>query len=538
MRKRSFFCAGLLFVLGLTACAPADAGPVEEDVKLVVYVVVDQLRGDLLDRYADVFTGGFARMRREGLHYRNATFDHAQTATAPGHATAATGTHPNRHGLVGNTWDERSAEDGSWRSVYALLDPDSPILGEPGMEGRGPRNVLRTGIADWLVAHDPAARIVSLAGKDRSAIAMAGHVRGEVYWMDGRGRFLTSAYYRDAYPEWLERFHAETLPRMWRDTVWQSTVPDWALPLSRPDTFPHEGDGVNTYFPHRASREAGGTDERALSEWRFLAPYPDRVILALAREAVRELRLGGRGSIDYLALGLSQADRIGHNYGPLSREQLDNLVRLDRELGEFLEFLDEAVGSGRWTLALTADHGALELPEARGDLGLYGRRITPGESSGLVARARAAAEAAGGDPVAAARAAAAAVRSHDWVADAFAWADLLADGPADSMQVLYTRSWHPERTLGSLGRLGVAVRFHEGVLSGRYPTGSSHGSPYFYDRHVPVLLLGPGIPPGPSGERVSVVDVAPTLARLVGVEFPADLDGRPLLERSGAGGSP
>jgi predicted AlkP superfamily pyrophosphatase or phosphodiesterase len=538
-RPRPFL--GLLFLalVGmLTGCAvPEDteADPLAPaEVSLLVYVVLDQVRADLLDRYAEAFEGGLARFRTEGRRWVNATFDHAQTSTAPGHATAATGVHPHRHGLVGNNWEER-APDGGWETVYALRDRDAPIVGFPDLEGRGPANLLRGGLADWIVSADPESRIVSLSGKDRSAIAMAGRARGEVYWFDSTlGRFMTSTYYRDAMPEWVQEFHGDRdgLERNWSDTIWESTVPGWARRLSRPDTFAYEGDGVNTYFPHRFAIEGGlGPDasprERteALNEWRALAPFVDAVTLDLARRAVTTHDLGRRGAVDYLALALSQADRVGHAYGPLSREQQDNLVRLDRELGAFFAFLDQEVGEGRWYAALTADHGVIEIPEARAELGLHGRRIARAERRALVQRAEAAADAAGSDPEARARAAADAAMEVEWVADAFPWDEVLSEPPADSLRLFFTRSYHPDRVLGHLGHLGVAYRMEEGVYDGRYPYGTGHGTPYLYDRHVPMMIMGPGVEAGLVTESVSVVDLAPTLARLLGVPIPDDLDG-------------
>ncbi len=495
---------------------------------LLVYVVVDQLRADLLDRYESVFTGGFARLLAEGLRFPNATFDHAQTSTAPGHAVASTGTHPNRHGLVGNNWLEE--ENGEWISVYALRDTDSPVVGFPDMEGRGPANLDRSTLGEWMQATYPEARVVSLSAKDRAAIAMAGRAQGHVYWMEeALGRFVTGAFYGEAYPAWLEAFHDDVLPSIWSDTIWSSTIPQWAVELSRPDTFRYEGDGVNTYFPHRASREASGADVRALNQWRGRGPWPDEAVLALAREAVEALELGRGAAPDLLALALSQVDRVGHDYGPLSREQLDNLLRLDRALGEFLDVLDETLGPDGWMLGLTADHGVIELPEARAALGLHGRRISPDELDALVTAAEGAAEAAGDNPVDRARAAARAAMEADWVEDAFAFRDLLSAGPADTLQALFVHSWHEARRLPPLGHLGVGIRTVEGAYSGRYPRGTGHGSPYYFDRHVPFLIRAPGISPGVETRRVSVVDMAPSLAARLGVGIPEDLDGADVL---------
>jgi arylsulfatase A-like enzyme len=468
-----FTLLSLVFLV-MASCDPgggdADAaeGSAEGD-PLVVVVVVDQLRADLLDRYAEVLPHGFARLQRDGHRFTNATFDHAQTSTAPGHATAVTGVHPYRHGLVGNSWRTERA-DGSWESVYALRDLDAPIVGEPEMEGRGPANLEREGLADWIVAAEPRARVVSLSGKDRAAVAMAGRVPGEVYWLDAaRGRFLTSHYYRNALPDWVDRFHAETMPEIWSDTVWYSEVPPEAATLSRPDTFPYEGDTRHTWFPHRAS----------------------------------------------------------HDYGPLSREQLDNLIRLDRGLGKFMDFLDDRLGAGGWVLALTADHGVIDLPEWRAEQGEYGRRISPDERNAMVERAEA--EAAshqnGISELERARAVARVVEAEEWVEDAFAWADVVEADPADSMRVFFRNSYRPDRALGPVAHLGVGFRTVEGAYSGRYPAGTGHGSPYHFDRHVPLIFVGPRVEAGVSEGPVSIVDLAPTLAAMIGLEVPGDLDG-------------
>jgi arylsulfatase A-like enzyme len=522
---------GLLLLPGCVTPSGEDPSPRNSQgpIDLVAYVVVDQLRADLLDRYDPVFTGGFARLRAEGHRWVNATYDHAQTSTSPGHATATNGVHPHRHGLVGNSWMERT--ENGWESVYALRDLGSPVVGFPELEGRGPANLDRKGFADWLTEANAGSRVVSLSGKDRAAIAMAGHVPGHVYWLDGEvAHFLTSEYYRSEYPEWVDRFHRDEFPRIWSDTVWHSQVPDWAAGLSRPDTFPYEGDGINTYFPHWAKNEVEDlSSEAELGAWRERGPYPDKATLALARIAVQELELGMRNAPDYLALALSQVDRVGHDYGPRSREQLDNLIRLDRGLGEFMDFLDREVGEGRWMMALTGDHGVIDLPEARAEAGLDGRRITPAESEELLQSAEAAAGAAGDDPLARARAAAQAALTQDWIEDAFAWEDLLSGQPADSLQALFLHSYHPDRALGPLGHLGVAIRTVEGAYSGRYPAGTGHGSPYYFDRHVPFILMAPGVPSGMSEERVSIVDLAPTVAHLMGIPTPNDLDGRVVL---------
>jgi len=187
-------------------------------------LVIDQLRPDMLDRFDDYFTGGLRRVIDEGHSFADATHDHAYTFTAPGHTTLSTGVHPTRHGIVSNDWWE--LEDTEWREVYSMEDPESAILGYPTMVGRSPANLYRGGLADWIAAVDPEARVVSISRKDRAAIALAGRAMGEVYWMDDPvAGFMTSTYYRSEYPEWVQRFNEEEMPGVYGDMVWESRRP-------------------------------------------------------------------------------------------------------------------------------------------------------------------------------------------------------------------------------------------------------------------------------------------------------------------------
>lgn len=527
MSGRRLLVPALVAMLTLGACrGPNRGGPAGGRPSLVVVVVVDQLRADLLERYDSLYTGGFRRLLDQGRVYTRAVHEHAATETAPGHATLSTGVFPSRHGIVGNEWEERT--DGGWRTVYAAEDRGERIVGMPAQEGRSPRGLLRDGLADWLVAADSAAHIVSVSAKDRSAIMLAAGTRGHVYWFaDAGGRFVTSTYYRSAYPEWVERFHDEWLDRVMADSVWESTIPAAAAALTRRDTVPYEGGGTHTFFPHRFSEEAAGATATDFFRWFARTPFLDAATLAFARAAVEALELGSDRATDLLAVNVSQTDRVGHSYGPLSREQLDNLLRLDRGLGEFFSFLDRAVGEDRYVLALSADHGVLTTPEYLQELGQPGRRVGPAEfGPALDAAARAAAD---GDSAGAADRAAAALERFDFVADAVTLRELAGGEPADSFIALFQRSYYPGRAPLPVGRYGVDVRLTEGALVSRVPAGTSHGSPYLYDRHVPVIFLGPGVTPGRSAERIRTVDVAPTLARLAGVPSPADLDGRALV---------
>lgn len=511
--------AALLLATVAAACGPErdPDTPSAPGPRLVVLVAVDQLRGDMLDRYDDHFTGGVRRLLDRGASFVNTTHDHAETATAPGHTTLATGVHPARHGIAGNGWAE--LRDGSWTDVYAVQDDDSPLLADATLPGRSPANLRRDGLGDWVRAAHADARVVSISRKDRAAIPLAGRGPGHVYWLAldaGVEGFTTSTWYRDSLPGWVREANAELAPPLWADTVWSSTAPDAARERARPDTLSTEGDGVHTTLPHRAWEEAALPERGPWGDWLEGTPATDAAVFHLAVRALGELELGARDAVDYLALSLSSTDGVGHGYGPRSQEQLDNLLRLDRGLGVLMDSLDARLGPDGWVMALSGDHGVLDMVEWRRAQGLPGTRATDAQEA-EVARTI---EEAGGDPGALARA----LEEHPLVADVIPLTELRgAAAAADSFVTLFRNSDVEGRVTGPAPGSGVVLRLAEGV-SGR-SRGTGHGSPYHYDRWVPFLLYGPGVPAGVREERAATLDVAPTLARLVGVPAPDDLDG-------------
>ena len=498
----------------------------EAQPRLVVLVVIDQLPSYLFDRYQEVFTGGFRRILDEGHYFTEGTHFHANTETAAGHAALSTGVLPNKNGIVANSWREPVGE--AWASVYAVFDSQSPIAGIPSLPGRSPANMNHTGLGDWMQEANPASKVVSLSRKDRSAITLAGKTAdAHVYWMlPSAGRWITSTYYRDAYSRWFERWHANELPEIFADSVWRSSIPPELESMSRRDTASYEGNGVDTYFPHRFVRGVENDTPEALNSWIAGTPAVDEATLSLAEQSVRALDLGQDDVPDFLGLALSQTDIIGHSYGPLSREQMDNLLRLDRHLGEFLDFLDEYVGEGRWVLGLSSDHGVLTIPEALVEMGEFGKRTTRDEITELVTTVRRAAE---GDPAGRAGRVHDAAEGIDWIEKAYLTGQLMQGQPADSFEVLFSNSYVPGRATGFFGEMGVVLRAVPGAYATTGSTGTSHGSPYRYDRHVPMLFMGPGVPAGSTADPVRTIDMAPTLAGLAGIPTPEDLDGRPLI---------
>ena len=531
----------------------AETGPGVSQIRsptfrLAVLITVDQLGQDLLVRYAHLYSGGLGRLIADGRWYTNAWVDHAVTVSHPGHVTLSTGLDPARHGIVDAAFYE-SDVDGTRRFVDAVRDTTERILGVESSPGVSPRKIRAPGLWDWVRDANPEARRVAV-GTGRYASLLYARTPGDVYWFSPFAPgYVTSSFYGDAYPDWVARFNREAFPRFMADTVWTLMVPEAARGLARRDDTPYESGGRHPTFPHRFHDEVQPENRGnpvALANWIADTPAIDEATLAFAEQAVRARDLGRRDATDLLAIVLSQVDDIGHWYGPRSLEQLDNMLRLDAALGRFFAFLDRYVGSDRWVLALSADHAAPAAPEHRRALGEPAVRVMAGDvERALVAAARAAADTlgsadAGLNPEARARRVAEAVEAFDWVADAMTPAELRSTAPADSFVELYRRTTSLDRTpryplfsfesglSDAVAGLGVTVRLQEHAMLDLDV--SVHGSPYAYDRHVPIVMFGAGVRPGKTTLYATTKDVAPTLAALAGLSVPADLDGRVLVD--------
>ncbi|NNF27959.1 MAG: hypothetical protein HKN73_12110 [Gemmatimonadetes bacterium] len=530
--------AGALVLVTL-ACAstppvqgspPAAHDPEEpQSPALVVVVVVDQLGADLLERYGADFRSGLRRLLDGGFHFSEATHDHGITETSPGHATISTGTSPSQHGMVSNLWFVRNAQ-GAWEQVENVIDTAVRITGAESLAGSSPVALMQPALGDWLVERDPASRVVSVSGKDRAAILLAGQGRHTVYWFEPHlERFATSTYYRDTDPDWVLEFNEGVAERLTADGEWTLRVPADLLPSTRPDSASFEGDGVHTEFPHRYAAE-GDTASADFGVWWSSTPYLDRETTSLAIQALEEMELGQRSSPDLLAVSLSATDRVGHAYGPGSVEQLDNLLRLDEELGRLLDALDASVG-GEYALVLTADHGVSEAPEVLTARGIPARRLTREEASEFNQRAGADLQSHGSDPERLAAALAQTARAEDWIAAAWTEDELPERAEADSLASLMFRSLYRGRAAGLLSRYGVQMILTPHTLLWAWPRGTDHGSPYLYDRRVPLIFYGSGIESGLLGGHASTRSIAPTLAGILGIPVPGHVSAPPLSVR-------
>src|SRR5213596_97944 len=323
--------------------------------KLVVVITVDQLRRDYLDRYRTQLNGGLAMLVKQGADFTEAYQDHAVTETAPGHSTILSGRWPAHTGIVRNT--------------AGVQDSTAPLVGVTGL-GASPARFRGTALFDWLKAAEPGARALSVSGKDRGAILPLGRAKQQVYWYVG-GYFTTSRYYADALPTWVRAFNGRRLPFRAAGATWNLLLPARAYP--EPDSEPYEHDGKDFTFPHQLSPDSAQAALEYLG-----VPSMDSLTLAFALEGVRALALGSRGAVDLLSVSLSTTDYVGHAYGPDSREIHDQVVRLDRYLGRFLEQLFVRYGRNNVLVVLTSDHGVMPFPERSRALGWKGAvRVMP-----------------------------------------------------------------------------------------------------------------------------------------------------------------
>lgn len=534
-RRARLFAAVLLGAFATTlgcmkATATAEGGPLVASAappKLIVFITVDQLRGDMLDRYRSDLRYGYARLMR-GAWFTNAFQDHAITETAPGHASTMSGRFPRSTGIASNT--------------AGVFDPDHPLLnGLRNEPGASPERFTGTTLFDWLFAKDNRARALSVSKKDRAAILPIGRAKQNVYWFSANGAFTTSTYYRDTLPAWVQRFNDRRIGQTYTGAQWRLSRDPAAYP--EPDSVVFENHGRDFLFPH-----AFPTDTLRASAYLPLTPTMDSITALFALEGLRQMELGTGPQTDLLAVSFSATDYIGHTYGPDSREAHENELRLDETIGWFLDSLYRLRDSSTIAIALTGDHGVSPIRElarqrgqATGDQGLL---VSVSEQ---VAAVREKLRAAGVDTMAfmidgplVAVDRDAMTRGGlkaDAVLDEFARAARQVRGVArvdrfrnmrraDFATDAIARRWSHQIPEGSPIEVAITLTRY----SYWYDATATHGSPYDQDAWVPVIFYGPWAKPGRYATFARVVDMAPTLAAMASVHPLEKLDGVVLMQ--------
>lgn len=515
----------------------------ENPPKLVVGIVVDQMRYDYLTRFADKYSeNGFKRMINEGFNFKNNHFSYVPTFTAPGHASVYTGTSPEGHGIIANDWyDKELAQE-----IYCVQDDEiSPIGTQSNAGKKSPHRMKSTSVADMNRLHTQMrGKTIGVAIKDRAAILPAGHTANAAYWFQGKeeGKFISSSFYMDKLPKWVKKFNKSNSAKSYLKE-WNTLYDIKDYKESGKDENEFEGtykgkeSATLPYDLKKLRKQNNGFD---ILMW---SPYGNDLTTDFAIAAIEGENLGKDNKTDFLTLSFSSTDLVGHKFGVNSKEIQDTYLRLDKSIEKILSYLDDKVGKGEYTVFLTADHGGGNVPSYLNSLNIpAGYFNTPElekkledfvkneyDIDGLVQNV-----------------------SNNQV---FLNYKVLQDEKLDNEEVekkiakfilnqnkinqVFTRtqleSTSYQDHIGAAVQAGFNQKRSGDIIYVLDPatvsydkTGSTHGSPNTYDTHVPLLFFGKGIKHGSTSRKSNIKDIAPTISSLLGIAFPNAATGKPL----------
>ena len=539
------FC--LLLTLGTSAQSKNKGNEANEKLrttpKLVVGIVVDQMRYDYLTRFYDHFgKDGFKRLVEQGFNCKNNHFNYAPTSTGPGHTSIYTGTTPSVHGIIGNDWYDKETD----ADVYCASDASYTSVGTTSDAGQmSPHRMTVTTITDELRLNTQMrGKTIAIALKDRGAVLPGGHTANAAYWFHGadEGKWITSSYYMNQLPKWVTEFNASGKVQSYKKG-WNTLKDIKEYQESGTDDNLYEGllEGETTpVFPHST---AALLDKNKDFDIIKATPYGNALTADFAIEALQQEGLGKDDITDFLAISFSSTDYVGHKYGVNSKEVQDTYLRLDEDLARLLKALDKNVGEGEYTVFLTADHAAVEVPTYLKD-----QRIPAGYVDNADTKKRFSEFLKyeyGSEDIVKDYSNAQLFLDHKIIKNldldlAKVEADIAREFlKYDAVDRVYTadQMLNYEYTSGipyilqngyNHKRSGdILIVLKPGFIS-YSTTGSTHGSPQIYDTHVPLLFYGKGIKPGSTVARTEIPDIAPTLAALLGISFPNGTNGKPL----------
>lgn len=522
----------------------------QQKPKLVVGIVVDQMRQEYLYRFENKFgEQGFKRLMNEGFMVKNAHYNYVPTETGPGHASIYTGTTPATHGIVANDWYDRSLK----RDVYCVSDSTQKPLGTDVGGRISPMRLLSTTVTDELkLATQKQSKVISLSIKDRSAVLPAGHMPDGAYWYDNKtGSMITSTFYKEQMPDWVTKFNARKLPDTYLNQEWNTLLPIDQYTESGPDDSPYEGKWSGKTKPTFPYNLAELRKKMGMYSLLTMTPWGNTFVADFAKAAVLAEGLGKDAVTDFLAVSFSSTDIIGHAMGPNSVEIEDTYIRLDKVLEDLLNFLDKEVGKDAYTVFLTADHAVAEVPQylmdsnvpagyfkpalVKANLNEHLQKYFPGKTvveEFTTEQVFINQQAFEGDPKAsgidlfvATELITKFLLNTDGIAQVFP-ATTLRQANSDEVGIRgkVVRGFHPKRS-GD-----IAYVLEPGWFSSNGVTGTTHGSGYSYDTHVPILFYGSGIKKGSSSQFHTITDIAPTLSVLLKIKFPNGCSGQPIAE--------
>jgi predicted AlkP superfamily pyrophosphatase or phosphodiesterase len=542
MKKNLLFFA--LTVILLSSCKK-DVKPATKP-KLVVGIVIDQMRYDYLTRYLDRFgEGGFKRLLNNGYSLENAHYNYIPTYTAVGHSSIYTGTTPDNHGIIANNWYDKFLK----KSVYCVDDNNYKTIGNTTKNGqKSPYRLFTTTLTDELhLAQNMKGKTIGIGIKDRSAILPAGHTANAAYWYDGgnNNQWISSSFYMKELPNWVKAFNKNNKADEYLNKDWTLLYDKDTYTNSREDDNVFEGKfkgEKSPTFPHKTPDLRKLNDN--FSHMKYI-PAGNTFTVDFAKQAIVSEDLGKGEFTDFLALSFSSTDYVGHRYGVFALETEDTYLRLDKDLEDFFNFLDTNVGKGNYTLFLTSDHAVVPVPSYLQSLKIpahyfkteefkkYVNSVTTKyfKSDDLV-------ENFSNNQIFLNKETLDKLKlDKNIVAEKIADEVVYFDGvyKAVSAKTLQTTSYS-DGILRTLQK-GYNQKLSGDVLLIPYPatltskrTGTSHGSGYFYDTHVPILFYGNGITKGASAKRYEIIDIAPTIANLLDIEAPNASTGKVIEE--------
>jgi predicted AlkP superfamily pyrophosphatase or phosphodiesterase len=566
---RSISCGSMLLAAAIAtipwAVIAQDKANAAPKPRLILQITVDALRGDLPRRFASMLgEGGFRYLMEQGIDYTNAHYQHANTETIVGHVSLATGSVPAAHGMIGNVWFDRNQgrlvyniEDPRYHLLTAGADVDQKTEIDPTqkaakVDGRSPAAILSSTFSDELAVNfNGQSKIFAVSVKDRGAVSMAGHA-GKAFWFSkSSGEFVTSTYYYEQYPDWVNAWNARKPAEAYAGKSWELTYPPEQYLFGNADDREYETDfpGFGRTFPH----PYGAADDKYLTTRLTLSPAGDELILDFARTLLDKEQLGQDAVPDYLAISFSSTDYVGHLFGASSLETEDNLARLDRTLAALLAYVDQKVGLKNTLIVLSADHGQPEIPGHLHELGIedahyfdtkaldrtpaiaalkqqfgMGEELIEAYYQPYVYLNHKLIRDKGLDQAAVEQVVAEELQKFDGVAAAVSSSALrTARLPDTLLNRSILRNFNPKRSgdIYLVFESNVFINDFDGLT-----VASTHGSPWRYDTFVPVMFAGSGLQHKVVSRPVTPYDIAPTLAALLGVKPPSAAIGNPLPE--------
>lgn len=526
----------LLFLFAFivsNAFAQYDAKP-----KLIVGITVDQMRYDYIGRFWEHYQeDGIKKMLGNGYSLANTHYAHMPTYTGVGHATIGTGTSPNIHGIAGNNWYDRSTK----KMVYCVDDSGVSTIGSDSEAGYySPKNLKSNTFSDQLKAASPQSKVIGIALKDRGAILPVGFTADAAYWFDGStGDFITSSYYMDKLPSYMDAFNGQKLVEKYLSKPWETILPQSEYLAADLDNMPFEGKlkgEESPVFPHKLPDLKAANGPGLIRQ----TPFGNTITFDLAKSIIANEDLGTDAATDFLSVSLSSPDYIGHLFGPNSLEVEDTYVRLDRDFADFISFLEQKVGKGNFVLFITSDHGVSDIT------GLSGTNAEYLQTGKLDSLLRAESKLKFGTDL------------IEKITNDQIYLNM-EKLEAEDLERNSVEGFLSDVLLGQVGITGVVLPNQrlcltdsdicERAYNGKDPKrsgdiffvktpgwldsynasgGTTHGSPFPYDTHVPLIWYGGGIKSGISHQLTHVRDIAPTLSSLMGISYPNGATGHPI----------